>query len=359
MKRVTRKHIRTATLCAIWFGAIGAAQAATESGAGFKSEVVAQPERTQELARPEAPPNEPSPARTVRPGERLGSGNARMGDPVPDAPEDAVSPPTGEDEGSAAAAFFPYYYSVTGNSSVSLPSRNSYVCALHKLQGIMETNGMTRVRYFEDNTQVLGNLDGNAAFSSTAACVPKYKFFNNSQNPISKVFDTKYSFAENGSTWYYEEWGNAAAMLTGIGGPFRGLGDRAWVWQEPNNVRNWVDIASDGAGYIIGYSTVFWFNESAGPQKGIKFIGPGGTGSAAQAGEYFVGQGTAGSQSVSMGKASESFCYLTGVNGALSSYSDRVEIKVHPTTNRYVLEVGNNNADPLHAYARCMAFDQR
>src|SRR6185369_1471143 len=129
---------------------------------------------------------------------------------------------------------------------------------------------------------------------------------------------------ENGSAWYYEEWGNAAAMLTGIGGPFRGLGDRAWVWQEPNDTRNHVDIASDGAGYITGYSTAFWFNESSGPQKGIKFIGPGGTGSAAQAGEYFVGQDSVGTHAVSMALASESLCYLTGINGGFSSYADRV-----------------------------------
>jgi hypothetical protein len=356
MKRVTRKHMRTAALCAFWFGAVAAAQAASETGAGG---AVAQPDRTRELARPEAPQHQPAPAHGLRPGDRLGNGNGKVGDPVPEAPEDAASPQTDESQGSAVAAFLPYYYSVTGNHSVSLPSRNSYVCALHKLQGIMEIYGLTRVRYFDDGTQAIGNLDGNAAFSSTAACVPKNKFFNNSANPISKVFDTKFWFVENGSTWYPEEWGNAAAMLTGIGGPFRGLGDRAWVWQEPNNTPNWVDIASDGAGYITGYSTVFWFNESAGPQKGIKFIGPGGTGSAALAGEYFVGQGAIGSQSVSMAKASESLCYLTGVNGDLSSHADRVEIKVHPTTNRYVLEVNNSNGGALHAYARCMAFDQR
>jgi len=137
------------------------------------------------------------------------------------------------------------------------------------------------------------------------------------------------------------------------------LADRVWVWQEAYNVQNWVDIASNHTSYLTGYSTAFWFNESSGPQKGIKFIGPGGTGSAALAGEYFVGQGGVGSQSVSMAHSGESFCYLTGINGDFSTYADRVEIKIHPTTKRYVLEVSDSNGGGLHAYARCMAFDQR
>jgi hypothetical protein len=350
MKRVNRNHVRTATLCALWLAALASAQAA--------SPAAAHPDRSQELARPEASPHEPSPASGVRAGERLGERDARIGDAVPAAPEDAAGLRANQEQANAAA-FFPYYYSVTGNKSVSLPSRDFYVCALHKLQGILGDYSLARVRYFDDGTQEIGNLDGNAAFTSTAACVPKYKFFNNSANPISKVLATKYSFAENSSTWYYEEWGNAAAMLTGIGGPFRGLGDRAWVWQEPNQTRNQVDIASDGAGYITGYSTAFWFNESSGPQKGIKFIGPGGTGSAAVAGEYFVARDTVGTTSVSMAQAGEAMCYLTGINGEFSTYSDRVEIKLHPTTNRYVLEVSKSNGDAIHAYARCMAFDQR
>jgi hypothetical protein len=345
--------MRAMVLCAFGIGAFGTADAAINDGSAES------PERARELAGPQSLPSEALPVLPQRRGELVGRENAHVGELVTEAAEDLVNPGADNDDSSAAAAFYPLYYHLQGNGHVSLPSRNGYVCALHKLQGIMEVNALVRVRYFDNNTQELGNLDGNAAFSSTAACVPKYKFFNNSQNPISKIFDTKYSFTENGSTWYYEEWGNAAAMLTGIGGPFRGLGDRAWVWQEPNNTRNVVDIASDGPGYIIGYSTAFWFNESSGPQKGIKFIGPGGTGAAAQAGEYFVGQGTIGSQSVSMAKANEAFCYLTGVNGELSRYSDRVEIKVHPTTNRYVLEVNKSNGDAIHAYARCMAFDQR
>jgi hypothetical protein len=352
MKRVIHEHVRAAALCTFWLGAVATAGAATGTQAGSGSV-----ERARELAQAQLPSSEPAPVRKLRPGEQLGKGNARIGDPVPEAPEDAVSPPA--DESSAAAAFLPYYYAVTGNNGVSLPSRNFYLCALHKVQGIMEKYALTRVRYHDNNTQEIRNLDGNAAFSSTAACVPKHKFFNNSTDPISQIFDTKYYFAANGSVSYNEEWGNAAAMLTGIGGPFRSLGDRAWVWQEANNVRNRVDIASTSADNIIGYSTAFWFNESSGPQKGIKFIGPGGTGSAALAGEYFVGQGTIGTGSVSMAKASESFCYLTGINGELSSYADRVEIKVHPATNRYVLEVNKSNADAIHAYARCMAFDQR
>lgn len=350
MKRVTHTPLRTAALCALWLGAIASAQATTPTAAS--------PQRAQELAQPEASPLEPSPVQAVRAGERPGQRNVRIGDAVPDAPEDAAGLAQNAEQANAAAAFFPYYYSVTGNKSVALPSRNAYVCALHKLQGILGEYSLARVRYFDDGTQEIANMDGNAAFTSMAACVPKYKFFNNSANPISKVFDTKYSFAENGTAWYYEEWGNAAAMLSGIGGPFRSLNDRAWVWQEPNGVRNHVDIASDGPGYITGYSTAFWFNESSGPQKGIKFIGPGGTGSAALAGEYFVGQDTVGTQSVSMALASEAMCYLTGINGEFSTYADRVEIKLS-ATNRYVLEVSKNNGDAIHAYARCMAFDQR
>ena len=223
----------------------------------------------------------------------------------------------------------------------------------------MEDYSLARVRYFDNNTQEIANISGNAAFSSAAACVLKSNFFNNSSNPISKVFDTKYSFAENGNAWYYEEWGNAAAMLTGIGGPFRGLGDRAWVWQETEKARNVTDIGSDGPGYITGYSTAFWFNESSGPQKPIKFIGPGGTGTAAQAGEYFIGQDTVGYQVVAMADASQAFCYLTGVNGELSSYADQVQIYVNPATQRYQLLVTKSNSDAIHAYARCMAYDQR
>jgi hypothetical protein len=352
MKRLTYTQLHTAALCALWLGTFASAHAA--------SGPAPHPQRGQELANPQASPLEASPMHEVRAGERPGKRNARIGDPVPQAPEDTASlQQQNEAQANAAAAFFPYYYTVTGNKSMPLPSRNAYVCALHKLQGIMDIYAMSRVRYFEDGTQEVANLDGNGAFTSMAACVPKYKFFNNSASPISKVFDTKYSFAENSSAWYYEEWGNAAAMLSGIGGPFRGLGDRAWIWQADNNARNTVDIASDGAGYIIGYSTTFWFNESSGPQKGIKFIGPGGTGSASLAGEYFVGQDTVGTHSVSMAPASEGLCYLTGVNGGLSNYADRVEIKVHPTTNRYVLEVSKSNGEALHAYARCMAFDQR
>lgn len=311
-----------------------------------------------ELAGAQTAPSGTAPAHGPRAGQVLSKGNGLIGEAAL-APSELVSSRVQTDEANAVAAFWPSYYYVTGNNKVALPSRNTQVCALHKLHGVMETNGMSRVRYFDDNTQELGNLDGNAGFSSSAACVPKSKFFNYSVTPISKIFDTKYYFVENGSTWYNEEWGNAAAMLTGIGGPFRSLNDKAWVWQEPNGVRNVVDLNSDGPGYIIGYSTAFWFNESSGPQKGIKFIGPYGTGAANQAGEYFVGQSTVGTSSVSMAHVDSAFCYLTGVNGELSQANDRVQIFVDSATRRYVLQVQKSNADAIHAYARCMAFDQR
>ena len=342
---------QAAALCALSLSVLATAEAATAAAP--------PPDRAQELVRPQLLPSTPRPAQPARPGGQLGKAAARTGDPVPEAPEDAAAAKAEAAQGSEAAAYIPYYYAITGNSSIALPSRSNYVCAMHKLQGIMQDDAVVRVRYFDNNTQEIGQSGGNAAFSSMAACVNKYMFFNNSQNPISKVFDTKYQFVANGSTWYPEEWGNAAAMMTGIGARFRSLADRVWVWQEAPTAQNWVDIVSTNETHIVGYSTAFWFNESAGPQKAIKFIGPGGTGSAALAGEYFAGRDGVGSQAVSMAKSGESFCYLTGVNGGLSNYADRVEIKVHPTTNRYVLEVSKSNGEALHAYARCMAFDQR
>jgi hypothetical protein len=330
-----------------WFGFLSALALCTPLAAAQSTEL-ANPQPTF----PEGPAE-----RTSELAERRSGLDSFIGEQVVDSPAPTAAE-RGQSAGAAAStAALPYYLQL-GNGSTPLPPRSTHVCTFSSLAGGLATNTIARVRYFE-STQELGILDGTASNWAVATCAPKSKFFNNSFTPISQVGVTKYSFVESGKTSYYEDWGNAAAMLTGVGGPFRSLGDEVRVVQLAASARNEVRIYAEGSGNIIGYSTSFWFNENTSAQKSIKFIGPNGTGSVGSAGEYYLLKRELGTKTISLASSATSFCFLSRVRGELSQAGDVIQVYENAATGKWALNVQKQNAGELHAFVRCMAYDQR
>lgn len=256
---------------------------------------------------------------------------------------------------------YPQYYYVYGDGTIALPSRNTHLCTLTDFEGPTLSGGLIRVRAFDDATQQLAQISQNNYSIAGAACVPKSNFFNYSSSPISQIFTTKYSWTTppQTSNGYEEEWGNAAALMTGFGGPFRTTNEDVHVNQALINGKNAARMYSSGPDYIYIYTTAFWFNESSGAQKSIKFIGPNGTGTANIAGDYYIRTLGAGNSIITMASADKSFCYFSRITGQLNASDDRLHVYIDATSHNYKLQVHNQNGHELDAYVRCMAFDQR
>ena len=313
------------------------------------------PPREEDLSNPSLPDGvEPAAPATVGTEQWVGN-TAFIGTLVPD-PVDADRDQPLEVE----KATFPKMYTQWVDGAIALPSRDTHLCTLTDVEGITGANTLVRVRYYDDGLQELLMMSTDNNMIAEAACVPKSYFFNNSASPISQIFPTNYGFINNGSSWYNSEWGNAALLLSGFGGPFRWMTDDVHVDQAAVNAQNVARFSSGSlSNYITIYTTAFWFNESSGPQKPIMFIGPLGRGTAANSGQWSIRQNSTGSATVRMVPVTDAFCYFSRVAGRLETLEDRIRIYANPNTGYYELYVKNTSGRRLDVAARCMAYDQR
>ena len=269
-----------------------AAAACALMGCGAAADDTNAPGPEGELDKPEQQPEgDPPPIMENGPGTQVGGDS--YGGGVFHAQEASVM------EVSAAAAKdavrltskgpYPSWHYLTANGTWTLPSRNTHYCALNMIGGTTSGSFTGRVRYFSNGTQAL-DLYSSSGVTVGSYCIDKSNFFTWTNPSISQVFDTKYSLVapkrrqtnyppyDDQVTWFYEEWGNALAGLGGVGGRFWDLNDFVQVEQGPTqnhqNVTRIGAAAEDApaAGYITGYSTAFWINET-GPQGPIRLAG--------------------------------------------------------------------------------------
>jgi len=151
-------------------------------------------------------------------------------------------------------------------------------------------------------------------------------------------------------------WGDAASILLGVNGEFRGTSDRSAT-------RVWVDQSSDpfasskvgvwtAVGFLKGYASSLFVGA---PQSGhpARFQGPYGVGIAGESGEYTL---TTTGQ-LFMAPTSSAMCYLTQVTGDFRSTAHSIEVAVGQDPNgqeSWILRTTNGVA----GRARCFLFDQ-
>jgi hypothetical protein len=163
------------------------------------------------------------------------------------------------------------------------------------------------------------------------------------------------AFPESTKTWQ----GDAVLMLSGISGDFRGDGEFVWAYQAKNGVsHNTLQAQSDvEEDHVFAYGHNFFIGEVGAGLSAQFYRGDELMGSANLTSEYEAG-GIDGVQSIRMVDADLAFCYLTRVQGSLSSAETSANIKLG-SDGAWYLEVRGTSGARVKARARCMALDQR
>ena len=151
-------------------------------------------------------------------------------------------------------------------------------------------------------------------------------------------------------------WGDAVTVMTLVTGAMRGNGERLTIRQSGDPF---------GPSQLILYSCQEQLGMGAysffvgKPQSGHKarFVGPGGIGTAGQAGDY----ASVANQNVLMAPVSKAFCYFTEVGGAWNGGGENVTILPAQDANgvnRWMLQARHASGTGVFARARCYARDQ-
>lgn len=152
-------------------------------------------------------------------------------------------------------------------------------------------------------------------------------------------------------------WGDAVTVLTLVTGSLRGGGERVGVAQSGDPFGpSKLTLQSCQAQLGLGVYSFFVGKPQSG--RAARFVGPGGTGTAAQAGEY----ASLGNQNVLMAPLAEAFCYFTSVSGAFNGGGESVTIVPATDANgvpRWMLQARHASGSGVDARARCYARDQR
>lgn len=152
-------------------------------------------------------------------------------------------------------------------------------------------------------------------------------------------------------------WGDAATVLTLVTGALRGGGERLTINQsgDPFGASTLI-LHSCQKQLGMGVYSFFVGIPSSG--RSARFIGPNGTGTAGQAGEYTVFPG----QQTLMAPTFDAFCYFTEINGKFDGGAESAEILSGGDANgqsRWLLRTSSSGTSSVSAKARCYAKDQR
>jgi hypothetical protein len=151
-------------------------------------------------------------------------------------------------------------------------------------------------------------------------------------------------------------WGDGATVMTLVTGALRGSGERITINQsgDPFGPSTLV-LHSCQKQLGVGAHSFFVGK----PQSGriARFIGPGGTGTPGQAGEYV----SLPNQNVMMAPLTEAFCYFTEISGAFNGAGESVTILPGSDANgvsRWELQARHASGSGVSARVRCYARNQ-
>jgi hypothetical protein len=248
-----------------------------------------------------------------------------------------------------------------GQGPKTIATESDSVCVLTEVQGKFRGGGeYVRVEVGSDGYWRLEGHSMQEGVAATAYCFAKSAFLaNGSARWVSPEFvvNDKTSGCNGNSvqTW----WGDAATMLSGVSGEFRGGGERAYINQSPTAFTGSAVFAEACQDYLQARAYSFFAGQ---PQSGqvAKFW----------EGEYNVHfnaneQVDNLAREVKMAPFGDEMCYLTHVSGQFDGGAERVFIYHKPSggVEHWFLRVetgwGNNGTKFVNGKARCYKRDQR
>jgi hypothetical protein len=258
----------------------------------------------------------------------------------------------------------------TYTTARTLMPTSSHFCVLSRVAGDFQGEGETiRVHADANGWWYLGDPSVQHV-AGTAYCFAKSRFHGPA--PTSKYISQEFYawgrmfrtcgfldlFCEINAGIFEQNlyWGDAASILLGVNGEFRGISGNTAT-------RIWIDQSSDPfassklgvwtiVGFLKGYASSLFVGA---PQSGhpARFQGPNGIGIAGESGEY---QLTTTGQ-LFMAPTDSAMCYLTQVAGDFRSTSHSIEVTTGFNPNgqeSWILRTTNGVA----GRARCFLFDQ-
>lgn len=264
------------------------------------------------------------------------------------------------------AAPFERFYWGQGQPSQRIAGSEKHICWLGGVQGKFAGGG--------EQVDVLERagfwvLEGNSSQSGVAAsafciptdCIPKQRGqvgwtsprFNLQTNPsgcvdgpVLGLFGDPTCYSGGGasmSMW----WGDAFSAITGIGGKFRGGGEKVWIIQAVDGFTpSLLQINSANTDPVFGRSYSFFRGT---PHVGeIPKLLPGGNQ------EFKVNASKGAPQKIVLGPISRVACMLTMVSGKFNGGGERVELWIEG--GNWTLRASAAGTSAVSAGARCWQY---
>jgi hypothetical protein len=275
-------------------------------------------------------------------------------DPVPEPPESSTEP-IGRERSAVGTYITRYYASGTAASEI-LQTQLQDVCVMSGFTGSIRCPSGSQCSSFRVGVNSDGRIDAQKSSYGMGAyltCYPRTTF-----SPPFYEMPYQYNFLWDqcerisGTTGYY---GDTAIALTGFGYNFSALNNLVWVTQgnSPSDANGW------GMGAAVSPCRVvnFWSNIYANNGYPIRFHGPNGDGSAAQAGEFDISAGHSQNLDVALAPANN-LCYYTYIAGDIHTTSDTSQIfGVSPTGAQHV-SLHTSSAGSMRVKLRCIPYAQ-
>jgi hypothetical protein len=162
-------------------------------------------------------------------------------------------------------------------------------------------------------------------------------------------------------------WGDAATMLSSVGGQWYGFGEWVQVLQSTNGFGPstiWAHEETGGQGYIsASYYSIFVGIPNSG--RLVRLIGyqggAYGLSDATHADTEFAVSTLSGYSSYWISPIDRAICYISMASGNFVNYAfDFADgVRISNTSNWWLLAVTHGYQGTAQARARCMAYDQR
>jgi len=247
------------------------------------------------------------------------------------------------------------YHFAPGDAAngVGLASTNDYVCYMTGFSGPLTGGRRFYVGWFSIPGQVEAVKEGQDLW---VRCVPRTAYSGGGEVPAHERMDYAFNYDEcgarsNRSLGYN---GMSVVTLSGAGYDFTSDFDRVGVGQSSTAAgMNTMTIAPDpnrAPCRLVEYINTIYTRFDNNP---VRFVGPNGTGTASQAGEWsyqiYAGQ----SMSAYLGATSTSECYFTWISGNVTSTSTKALIQgVSPGVHQLVMSAGSTGS--IKTKVRCV-----
>lgn len=243
-----------------------------------------------------------------------------------------------------------------GNGPGTLEPSATSLCLLVRIAGKFRGQGEVVEVVDDGKNWILKGRSKQSGVSAFARCVPWSRF---TPAGLAKGFHTFRQQWQGSSAGVCvkndaDAWpGDAVTFVSGFGGQYRGTGEYLRVKPSAStaSTTHWVSQTCRDHGEMEVSVTSFRVGQP-GPIHLVRMIGPKGTGTAAQAGEYRVGP----KQQIPLARADEALCGLTYVSGEFNG--DKESVYLFQASGRWMLATTSQSGTGILAGARCVTYAQ-